>query len=94
MDKRKLIISGIITGLFGLSLLFTVVYMFGDGKVRNAGDFLITLILLISSLSIILFVKWTLLDKLLISDLDRSKNELEILKKKIKQKELKIKLAE
>ncbi|MFT6128284.1 MAG: hypothetical protein ACJAVA_002785 [Flavobacteriaceae bacterium] len=80
-------IGGLGWGLFGLFAIF-------DDSNIYLDEFLTYSALMISSISIVLYVIWTKFGNKEFSDLEKIDNENQILKKQIEQKELKKKMEE
>ena len=80
-------LGGLGWGLFGLFMIFD------DSNIR-AEEFLVYSAIMISAISIVLYVIWTKFGNKKFSDLEKMDHENQILKKQIEQKELKKKLEE
>ena len=80
-------LGGLGWGLFGIFMIFD------DSNIR-AEEFLVYSAIMISAISIVLYVIWTKFGNKKFSDLEKMDHENQILKKQIEQKELKKKLEE
>ena len=92
-------VTGIISFLGAISwILFILVESINVSLKKNVVfqivDFIMIFLILITSISIVLYVKWTDFGKKDLSDIAKVDNENQLLKRLIEQKELKKKLEE
>ncbi|KZE77160.1 hypothetical protein HX030_15020 [Myroides odoratimimus] len=87
-------IAGIISLLGGIGLVLSTLIVIANEKIDDNLDFLILILMLITGISIIMYVIWTKFGKKEFSELNKLEYENQLLKKQIEQKELKKKLGE
>ncbi|MDM1490777.1 hypothetical protein HX051_15550 [Myroides odoratimimus] len=87
-------IAGIISLLGGIGLVLFTLIVIANEKIDDNLDFLILILMLITGISIIMYVIWTKFGKKEFSELNKLEYENQLLKKQIEQKELKKKLGE
>lgn len=87
-------IAGIISLLGGIGLVLFTLIVIANERIDDNLDFLILILMLITGISIIMYVIWTKFGKKEFSELNKLEYENQLLKKQIEQKELKKKLGE
>ncbi|ALU26832.1 MULTISPECIES: hypothetical protein [Myroides] len=87
-------ITGIISLLGGIGSILLLLFTISKERIDDNLDFLIIILILITGISIVMYVIWTKFGKRGFSELDKLEYENQLLKKQIEQKELKQKLEE
>ncbi|MDM1093707.1 hypothetical protein ACKUSY_15280 [Myroides odoratus] len=86
--------TGIISFLGGIVSVLCMLFIISTEEINNNLDFIMFILILITGISIILYVIWTKFGKKEFQELDKLEYENQLLKKQIEQKELKKKLEE
>ncbi|MDM1402170.1 hypothetical protein HX033_15975 [Myroides odoratimimus] len=86
--------TGIISLLGGIVSVLCMLFIISTEEINNNLDFIMFILILITGISIILYVIWTKFGKKEFQELDKLEYENQLLKKQIEQKELKKKLEE